>query len=48
MLPHEAQAAMAKVLFFVFAILMLSIGKLKANELAIPKTTTNSQFSSLN
>ena len=33
MFPNEAQEAMAKVLFFIFATLILCFGKVRASEL---------------
>lgn len=33
MLPHEVQALMAKVLFFFFAMSILVIGKIRAEEI---------------
>lgn len=31
MFPHEVQALMAKILFFIFAIIILTMGKVRAD-----------------
>tara|TARA_R110002072_G_scaffold276051_1_gene437450 strand:+ start:194659 stop:194805 length:147 start_codon:yes stop_codon:yes gene_type:complete len=36
MLPHEAQALMAKVMFFFFAVSLLLLGKVRAQEVQAP------------
>lgn len=39
MFPNEAQETMAKILFFVFATLMLCFGNVRASEHSIEPTS---------
>jgi hypothetical protein len=40
MFPHEMQAVMAKVLFFVFATLILCLSKVRAVEMPLPLSSS--------
>jgi hypothetical protein len=35
MMPHEAQATMAKILFFIFATFVLCLGKARAHSVTV-------------
>jgi hypothetical protein len=38
MMPHEAQATMAKILFFIFATFVLCLGKARAESISLHKS----------
>lgn len=44
MLPHEMQALMAKILFFIFSILVLTMGRVNADTFSFDKISQKSQF----
>jgi hypothetical protein len=45
MLPHEAQDAMAKVLFFIFAISLMCFAKARAELIPSQLMSNNNQIS---
>ncbi|MFT6070511.1 MAG: hypothetical protein ACJAT2_003193 [Bacteriovoracaceae bacterium] len=37
MYPHEVQALMAKLIFFIFAVTLLCMGRISAAEVQVPE-----------